>query len=259
MEFFQAQIVPWLETAFEFAAGQMPTVWWQWPLQIVFGVAATYVVISFVEHYLHSRMMHTKRLPKVLYKLSEGPAWLYNEHAVLHHGEFYSQFDYEPRPEGKDRNLTMSLPQTFGLGLLHLPIILGLGAITPVAGVCFILGGLTHNLLWNVVHTQMHIPKDTVWRYWWPYRALAFHHFMHHQQPMTNFNVVFPFADFIYGDIAKVRRRDIREMVRLGYVLPRSERGKKLQPKMTPRPRFAYKPPAAQAPANVGQPQALAA
>ena len=61
---------------------------------------------------------------------------------------------------------------------------------------------------------------------------------MHHQQTDKNFNVVCPLIDFLTGRVAKPNATDIREMIRLGYIKPRSERAQKLVPQLRPTPSY---------------------
>ncbi len=94
-------------------------------------------------------------------------------------------------------------------------------------GVIFLATAILHNCLWSILHRQMHIPEDVFFRDWAVYRFIAMNHFLHHQDTRRHFNVAFPFADFVMGTTAKATRADIREMMRLGYVKPRSDVGKR--------------------------------
>ncbi len=234
-----------MQVVLDYLIAQLPTTALGWTAHIGIGAVMTYVVISFVEHWIHKNMMHFKNLPNFAYVLPVFD-YLWNEHAVLHHGKYYKQFDYEPDEDGKHRNLTTSMGQQVQIGLVISPFILLVTAISPVVGVIFCLGGLAHVVAWNTIHTQMHIPRDVWWAKTTLFRRLAFHHFMHHRAAGNNMNVVCPFADFVLGTVATPRLGDVRETMRLGYVVPRSPRGKKLQAAMAPRKKYALRTPAAQ-------------
>ena len=81
-----------------------------------------------------------------------------------------------------------------------------------------------HDLMWGVVHMQMHVPQENVWFAKTGYfRFISRHHFMHHRQTGKNYNVVLPFADFVLGRVATRRPSDVRELLRLGHLSPRRD------------------------------------
>jgi sterol desaturase/sphingolipid hydroxylase (fatty acid hydroxylase superfamily) len=87
---------------------------------------------------------------------------------------------------------------------------------------------VAHNLVWGAVHVQMHVPESNRWfRDTAYFRFIARHHFMHHQRMGKNYNVVLPLADFIMGAATKPRVSDVREMLRLGYLKPRTALGQR--------------------------------
>ncbi|MGH8470689.1 MAG: hypothetical protein ACREVY_17510 [Gammaproteobacteria bacterium] len=89
-------------------------------------------------------------------------------------------------------------------------------------GGIFLATALAHNRLWSMFHRQMHIPRNVFYKDWAFFRFLAINHFLHHQDTRQNHNVVFPFADFLFRTRAKPTPADLRELLRLGYITPRS-------------------------------------
>ena len=225
---------------FEFFAARLPTSALEWVAHLSIGLAGTILITSVLEHVIHRNLMHVKALPAFVYKRVPFLAWILDEHARLHHSVYYKQFDLEPNPEGKHQNICIGFDQTIIMGMAMMPFILLVACVSPVASVIFCIGGLTHNRTWNLVHTQMHMPKSVFWARTPFYRFLAYHHFMHHQSPRNHLNVVLPLADFIFGTTQKPTHGDIREMVRLDYIVPRSQTGKRLQKTLKPRPGYTW-------------------
>lgn len=200
---------------------------------IVPHVLVTFVLglllISFVEHAIHKHIMHRRRLFAWIYRLLPDLLTQFQNHAVLHHGTYYKQFDHEPNAEGKHFNLRILPPDTLRLVAAFLPLLVPLALfVSTVAAATVVVMIIGHNLVWGAVHTQMHIPEGNAWfRDTAYYRFIARHHFMHHQQPGRNYNVVLPLADFVIGTVAKPGIRDVREMLRLGYLRPRTVLGRR--------------------------------
>ncbi|MDQ7089261.1 MAG: hypothetical protein Q9M50_01240 [Methylococcales bacterium] len=168
--------------------------------------------------------MHHKKFPERVYDRMPYLLEVFESHAVRHHSIWYRKFDYEPDPIGREENLEILLVDIFAMLLLTLPAWATLMWFNPLAGIIFISMFFIHRFLWNTIHRQMHIPKDVIFRNWKIYRFLARHHFIHHQDMGKNFNVVFPLTDTLFGTVGKANKSDIREMLRLGYLLPRSTR-----------------------------------
>lgn len=193
-------------------------------LEVVISLLANFVLISFFEHQIHKNLMHLKKLPKVLYKVVPHLNIVYSDHAVEHHGRFYKEFDYEPDEAGRHVNLLIRIQDTAFMGIGQVPLLALMIIFSPIAFVTFAFLGIMHNRIWGLVHVEMHIPSEkNFWKTWGVYRFLARHHFIHHMYPLRNFNVVYPFADFVLGSTAKPKLRHVKEMLRLGYLLPRSE------------------------------------
>src|ERR1700733_7124264 len=73
-----------------------------------FGILA--VLMSFIEHQIHSRLMHKKSfLSKHLVALKR----TFEHHAVLHHGYYSKVFHDEPVAYGEDRHIRLSMKEGF--------------------------------------------------------------------------------------------------------------------------------------------------
>ncbi len=193
-------------------------------LTSVLWVLFCYLLISLFENLVHKHFMHKKNFPESVYTLMPYLIEVFESHAVRHHSIWYRKFDYEPDPIGKEENLRILWLDVFAMIFVTSVVWLPLMWFDVLSGILFVCAFFIHRFLWNMIHLQMHIPKDVVFRHWKLYRFLARHHFLHHQDTNKNFNVVAPLADSLLGTVGKAEFKDIREMLRLGYLLPRSKR-----------------------------------
>lgn len=193
-------------------------------LRLTMFLLLSYGIISFVEHIIHRYFMHMKWLPAAVYRACPFFNTTYEAHAVRHHKRWYRRFDYEPDPVGRLDNLAFTLSDSLAMLISALPLWAPLIFLSPLGGCVFVASAIVHNRLWNLLHRQMHVPEDVFFKDWKIYRFLARYHFMHHQMNGRNFNVVCPLADFVLCRTAKPRIRDIRKMLTLGLLYPRTIR-----------------------------------
>jgi len=196
-------------------------------VNILVPLLGGYLGISIGEHQLHRHLMHRKRLPKAVYTAVPYALALFTSHAVNHHAHWYREFDFEPDEFGKLENLNIGWQQTALILLGFGPLLALVTFLSPLAGIIAILMIVAHNRLWNVIHNQMHVPKDVFFRDSGVYRYLARNHFMHHVKSHKNYNVVFPAADVLFGTKVEPALGHLREMLRLGYLVPRSAAGRR--------------------------------
>lgn len=192
--------------------------------QIIFWFVFSYLLISLFEYLIHKHFMHQKRFSKGVYSFLPYLVEVFESHAVRHHAKWYRKFDYEPDTAGREENLEILLIDVFAMLLLTMPAWATLMWFNLWGGITFISVFFIHRFLWNTIHRQMHIPENVIFRNWSAYRFLARHHFLHHQNAKKNFNVVFPLTDVFFGSVGVARLKDVREMLRLGHILPRSAR-----------------------------------
>ena len=209
-------------------------------LHVIIAVLVCIPVFSMTEIMAHGYLMHKKLFPPLVHNLLPKAEEIYQFHEVRHHRKFYRQFDFEPDPVGKYENLLLRRSHIIVIGLFLMPLAFTLLYISLVSAITFIVCCVIHNIVWGLAHTQMHIPKNVFWRDWSYFRLIARHHFMHHQDPSKNFNIVIPLADFLFGTYKKPCFGDIREMIRLGYIKPKTNRLKQVAMSSQPRSAYAY-------------------
>lgn len=190
--------------------------------------AFSYLYISIGEHQIHKYLMHRKRLPAWVYKTSAYMLEVFEAHGVRHHTQWYREFDYETDEVGRDENLGIPMKETLLMLVAAFPLWAPTFLFSTFGGCIFLITALIHNRLWTILHRQMHIPQNVFFRDWFGFKFVARNHFMHHQQTNGNFNVAFPFADWIFRTSTQPKHTDIREMLRLGYIQPKSDSGKRL-------------------------------
>lgn len=192
-------------------------------LTIIAWLAFSYTFVSFFEWQIHRHLMHRKRFPKWVYRMSPYILRTFEAHAVEHHSTYYHEFDHEPDPYGREHNLDIKVGETVAILSTLCPIFALIFWFSPLGGSILLGVSILHNRAWNVLHRQMHIPKNTFFKDSAFFRWVARHHFMHHRETTKNYNVVFPLWDYLLFTAAKPKFGDIREMLRLGYIKPRHE------------------------------------
>jgi len=95
---------------------------------------------------------------------------LFKSHVIGHHGHWYREFDFEPDPEGRHENILIRLKGTTWAVILFSPVAVLFFVISPVLAVTFIATIFVHSKLWNLLHTQMHIPKRLFFAKWGVFR-----------------------------------------------------------------------------------------
>lgn len=176
------------------------------------GVAAWFVVLvvlmSLIEHQVHSRLMHRKpwRFP---FRNLTARNRIFTSHAVEHHKQYRKSFHDEPVPHGEDRGIRLNLRE----GILEsLPVSLVLAPFSVTGAVMFPLVVCLHHVIWNQIHMEMHKPENRFFANWAAYKCVARHHFLHHRYPDKNFNVAFPIGDFLFSTVAKPTPADWEAM-----------------------------------------------
>src|SRR5262249_52330728 len=98
-----------------------------------------------------------------------------------------------------------------------LPFAMLIALVSLPGAIIFLSVVTSHHWIWNQIHLEMHKPEGKFFREWPIYKFLARHHYLHHRHQNKNFNVVFPFADYVLRTNARANEADRAEMQRLGY------------------------------------------
>lgn len=156
-------------------------------------VPASLLVANVAEHRLHQGPMHHRVAPLAL---------LYERHTLSHH-RFYTHESMQA-PDTRSFYLVLFPPWApLALFVLVAPIAAGFGLVGgPDAAWLFVATGMAYFALYEWLHLAYHLDPDGVVGRLPGMATLRRHHTLHHD-PMrmgkVNFNVTFPFADWLFG------------------------------------------------------------
>jgi hypothetical protein len=179
-------------------------------LEITGWFVLSCIFMSFIEHQVHSKLMHRKNF------LSEHTASFkrtYEAHAFVHHKHYSKIFVDEAVAPGEDKEIRLTVRKA---PIKALPIAALIALLSWKGAIVFIAVATLHHWLWNKIHLEMHKPEQRKFSQWPIYKFLARYHYLHHRYQNRNFNVVFPFADFVLGTNASPSESDLKEMHELG-------------------------------------------
>ena len=197
---------------------------WNWAARLMLWMLVSAVLLSFIERFIHRFLMHRRTFPRALYRRLAFLESYLTAHAVLHHATYYRRFNFEADPVGREIDLRLGPGTAIRLYVGVIPLVLVLGLFEPLGAAVFSGLAVGHMYLWGLLHREMHVPASRLLQSFPAYRFLARYHFLHHRYPRFNLNLVNPLADMVLGTVARAEPRDIREMLRLGYLEPRHPR-----------------------------------
>lgn len=155
------------------------------------GFVLLFLYASLFEYAFHRWLLHrpSRLLP-----------YPYQVHALLHHQVFGGDATYQVQRE-EDRGLILfQWWQAPLLLAVHLPAVWGLQV---ASGLPVFWGGMTalavYYGLYEYLHWCMHNPAGRWIERAGPFRYLDTHHRLHHRFWRTNFNVVLPIWDLVFG------------------------------------------------------------
>ncbi len=174
-------------------------------LYLLLRLAAVFATVSLFEYATHRWLMHRPRIARLL--RSKYLFQTFDAH-IKHHGPCYAQFNHEEDPCG-----LLNLAISIGSELLAVAVPATIAFfIDPITSVMLVAAALSHGILWNAVHKEMHRPQHTWFADSKIFRYLARHHFLHHRHMNTNFNTLFLGFDLVLGTQAKANEADLLEI-----------------------------------------------
>jgi hypothetical protein len=166
-------------------------------LEILGWLVFSCMLMSFIEHQVHLRLMHTKSLKKF--------QRTYEAHAIEHHGHYSKIFSDDPVPKGEDKEIQLTVRKA---PIKAIPFAIVMSLFSWYAGLIFIGVVVFHHWAWNKIHLEMHKPENKGFSKWPIYKFLQQYHCLHHKYPLKNLNVVFPFADYVLGTSVRMTAAD---------------------------------------------------
>ena len=162
------------------------------------------VVMSFVEHQIHAQLMHKKNF---LSQRSAKYLRVFEAHALDHHKHYQTIFTDEPVAPGEDKEIRLTVRKA---PIKALPFAVVIALFSWQCALTFLAVVTLHHWIWNKIHLEMHKPEHRGFSNWPIYKFLARYHCLHHRHPDKNFNVVFPFADYVLGTSVKPTAGDLQ-------------------------------------------------
>jgi len=139
-----------------------------------------FAYFSLLEYIVHRFAMHRPMF---------GRFWWWRDHAVEHHGRGRNDINVDLNP------LTVCI--------LASPLLV-LCVFFKASFALMLLGSaIAYALAWTVLH-RAHHDLGCKWLFKWSfYRWLRQYHHAHHHNPTTNFGLIFPFTDLLFGTRSK--------------------------------------------------------
>jgi len=158
-------------------------------LHIAASLAFATLLYSLSEYVVHRWLMHRMRLAN--FADSDTMRELVRNHMGKHHKRDYHH-------DNHDEDDKLWQVQLFGLipvGLVESALFF----LDPITCAVVFVYGLGYASFWWVVHLEMHRCEGRFFSRTALFRHLELRHQYHHEFPNTNFNVILPFGDWLFG------------------------------------------------------------
>ena len=165
-------------------------------LQIVGWFIFSCILMSFIEHQVHCRLMHRR---------TAAFRRAFEAHALNHHRHYSKIFSDEPVAPGEDKEIRLTVHKA---PIKAIPIAVLIALVSWQGAIVFVAVACLHHWVWSQIHLEMHKPEQRIFSKWPGYKFLARYHWLHHRYQDKNFNVVFPFADYVLGTSAQANAAD---------------------------------------------------
>ena len=160
-------------------------------MNLVFLIPVLILWCSICEWLLHRFIMHNTLF---------GIKYPYETHAKVHHVVFKADETYQLQKVEDKKTIPMAWWNGVVIATLSsLPLLyfgLKFFLLNFVIAYCYYL-------VYETLHWYMHLPKRRFVEYRNWYKKLNGHHILHHRYTNKNFNVVLPFADWLFGTLLK--------------------------------------------------------
>src|SRR5215831_9192833 len=149
-------------------------------LQISGWLLFSCILMSFVEHQVHSKLMHRQNF---LSAHTASFKRVFEAHALVHHQHYSKIFSDEPVPPGEDKEIRLTVRKA---PIKAIPFAALIALMSWQGAAVFVAAMIFHHWAWNKIHLEMHKPEQRVFSAWPVYKFLA----RYHRYPHRNFNVV---------------------------------------------------------------------
>ena len=157
------------------------------------SIAFGYTALSLLEYAGHRWLLHKMRIadgcPNAW--LNRWLRQLCRNHMALHHGKEYRHKQHKTDDRPLQLALTAFLP-----GLLIAAVIYQFDSLTVKV---LLVMGVSYAVVAWLVHLEMHLSQGRLYSRTALFRYLDYRHRMHHRCSGTNFNVLLPCWDWVFG------------------------------------------------------------
>src|SRR5262245_49950185 len=116
---------------------------WMLYLQIVGWLVVSYILVSFIEHQVHRRLMHRRSF---LSRKTAAFKRVFEAHAIVHHQHYSKIFCDEPVPVGEDREIRLTV---WKAPIKALPFVVGIALVSLQGAAIFVAVLYFHHWAWN--------------------------------------------------------------------------------------------------------------
>ncbi len=171
--------------------------------EVMLCLVLWYVVYSFMEYAEHRWLLHKMRVANSLE--SDSLRQMCRNHMKLHHGRDYEHDEHHYDDNPLQLAIVGFIPSVLVAYFVH--------KIDPFAAKLFIVYGAAYGMLFYVLHLEMHLRRGWFFSRMVLFQKLDKRHRDHHAEPNSNYNVVLPLFDWIFGTTAS-KRRALRPVIR---------------------------------------------
>ncbi len=181
-------------------------------------IATSYVLFSLLEYISHRVFMHSENFLSRRFSYFQESL---HEHRNFHHAQCFPgrRFLKSTVSECFLRNFQLRpLMSVLFFSFVWIPIFFW----SPMGAGVFIATVVMHNVVFSIMHRQMHTPVAERKRWFSNSRVcmwLARHHYLHHVYPSKNNNGLFPLWDWPLGTYAVASEKDNQNMQELGLFI----------------------------------------
>lgn len=158
-------------------------------VEVLLCLVLWYVFYSFLEYAGHRWLLHKMRLANRFE--SETIRQMCRNHMKLHHGR---EYEHEER-HYDDNPLQLAIVGFIPSVLMALVVF----RFDHFATKLFMGFGAIYAVVFYVTHLEMHLRRGWFFARTALFRNLDERHRVHHDEPNTNFNVVLPLFDWVFG------------------------------------------------------------
>lgn len=178
-------------------------------IMILLSLPPGILYASIFEWGFHRYVMH-KPLQLWKWKWELSFRYPFEAHALTHHKIFKADHTYhlqEGGPAPKIRMAFWNIPFIVLMGMFPfivaaIPfVVYGWWAGSIAISITGLILAVVYYIAYEYIHWCMHLPKNRRLEQSWIFQRLNAHHLLHHRYMGSNFNVVLPLADWLFGTL----------------------------------------------------------